>query len=274
MIRLSAFADEISADPVDQLDVLDRNGIAHVEFRSIHGANVMDLDEARHREFRDLLRSRGFALSAIGSPIGKVAIGDPFGPHLDRFRLAMDLAEFHATPNVRVFSFYLPEGNAPSHHRDEVVSRMTEMTRMAEGRGLTLFLENERGIFGDTAARVLDLLEAVDSPSLVSAFDPANFLDVGQDVGEAWSTLKARVKHFHVKDFDPETKAHVPAGRGAGRIAELVADAVSRGYDGFCTLEPHLIVAARSHGFTGPERFGEAAEALKSELDRVGVRYA
>ncbi len=274
MIHLSAFADEVSADPAEQLDCLRDNGVRHVEFRSIFGTNVMDLSDSQHADFRGLLRSRGFGLSAIGSPIGKVPIGEPFGPHVDRFHRAMVLAEFYGTPNIRIFSFYLPAGDDPSRSRSEVISRLSQMAEMAEERGRTLFLENERGIYGDTAARVLDVLEAVDSPSLVSAFDPANFLDVGQDVDEAWSMLRSRVRHFHVKDFDLKTRTHVPAGQGDGKIPKLIADAVVHGYDGFCTLEPHLIVAAQSHGFTGPERFGEAASVLKGELDRVGVAYS
>ena len=58
----------------------------------------------------------------------------------------------------------------------EVVRRMSEIARRAADRGLSLVLENEKGIYGDTAARVLDVLEAVDSPSLSHAFDPANYV--------------------------------------------------------------------------------------------------
>src|SRR3954447_26240247 len=89
MVRISAFADEISKDPIEQLDVLEKHGIRHIEFRSIHGVNVLDLGDAQHEEFRTLLRSRGFALSAIGSPIGKIKITEPFESHLERFALAM-----------------------------------------------------------------------------------------------------------------------------------------------------------------------------------------
>ena len=78
MIRLSAFADEISRDPVEQLDVLEHHGIRHIEFRSIHGVNVLDLSDDQHAEFRALLRDRGFGLSAIGSPVGKIKITEPF----------------------------------------------------------------------------------------------------------------------------------------------------------------------------------------------------
>ena len=274
MICLSAFADEIAADPVEQADVLQQHGIQHIEFRSIHGTNVLDLAPAQHEAFRTLLRDRGMALSALGSPIGKIKSNEPFDAHLDRFRIALDLADFYATPRIRVFSFYIPAGEDPAGHRDEVMRRMTELARIAADRGVTLFLENEKGIYGDTAARVLDLLQTVDSPALSHAFDPANYLEVGQDIDEAWAMLRSRTTHIHVKDFDTKTHKNVPAGEGQGQIPRIIAEAVSDGFDGFCTLEPHLIVAAQSHGFTGPERFGDAARALQDALDRKGIAYA
>ena len=274
MIRLSAFADEIAEDPDRQLDCLAAVGVRHVEFRSIHGVNVLDLSEAQHSAFRDLLRDRGFALSAIGSPIGKIKVTDPFESHLARFGLAMALAEFYGTPLIRVFSYYLPPGDDPAIHRDEVLRRMAAKAELARKRGLTLVLENEKGIYGDTAARVLDVLESVDSPALGHAFDSGNYLEVGQPIDGAWDALRARTIHFHVKDYDPATRTFVVAGRGAGQYARLIAEAVAAGFAGFCTLEPHLLVAEASRGFTGPDRFAEAARALQAELDRVGVPYA
>ncbi len=274
MIRLSAFADEISAEPVEQLDVLDRLGIKHVEFRAIFGKNVMDLSASQHEAFRGLLRDRGFGLSAIGSPIGKIKITDPFEPHLERFARALDLCDFYATPRLRIFSYYIPDEVDRDAVRDEVMRRMRAKAEIAEGRGVALFLENEKGIYGDTAPRVFDILRTVDIPCLSAAFDPANFLEVGQPIDEAWSLLRPKTLHFHVKDYDPATHKNVPAGQGGGKIPELIADAVARGYAGFCTLEPHLVVAEKMYGFTGPERFGEAAEALKSELKARKIDFA
>jgi sugar phosphate isomerase/epimerase len=274
MIRLSAFADEISQNPVEQIDVLSQHGIRHIEFRAIHGTNVLDLGDAQHDEFRALLRSHGFGLSALGSPVGKIKVNDPFNPHLERFGRALDLADFYETPRIRIFSFYIPAGDDPGRHRDEVMKRMAELARRASDRGVTLLLENEKGIYGDTAARVLDILETVDSPGLSHAFDPANYLEVGQPVDEAWTMLRSRMTHFHVKDYDLATHKNVAAGKGDGQIPRLIADAVSRGYEGFCVLEPHLVIAEQSYGFTGPERFGDAARALKGALDEKGIAYA
>ena len=121
----------------------------------------------------------------LGSPIGKIRITDPFGEHLARFDRAMDLAELYGVPRIRVFSFYMPPGDEPASHRDEVILRMSELARRAGERRITLFLENEKGIYGDTAARVADVLEAVGSAALRHAFDPANYVEVRQPIDEA-----------------------------------------------------------------------------------------
>ncbi len=273
MIRLSAFADEISQVPSEQIGVLEQHGIRHIEFRAIHGTNVLELSPDQHAEFRDLLQAHGFGLSAIGSPIGKSRIEDDFDLVLARFAEALDLAHFYGAPRIRVFSFYIPPGDDPESHRAAVTSRMTELALRARDRGVTLFLENEKGLYGDTAARVLEILESAGSPAISHAFDPANYLEVGQSIDQAWTMLKHHVTHFHVKDLDPVSRRNVPAGQGAGQISRLIADAVASGFAGFCVLEPHLIVAEKSHGFTGPERFGDATTALKTLLSKHGIPW-
>ena len=273
MIHLSAFADEISQSPTEQLDALESHQIKHIEFRAIHGTNVLELSDAEHNAFRELLQQHQVGLSAIGSPIGKIRITEPFDVHLERFERAMQLAEFYQAPRIRIFSFYIPPGDNPAIHRAEVLHRLRELTQRASDRGITLFLENEKGIYGDSAARVLDILAEVDSPFLAHAFDPANYVEVGQPIDEAWSSLRSFVGHFHVKDYDSKTQRNVPAGMGEGQIPRLLAEAAAVGYDGFCVLEPHLVLAEASSGFTGPERFADAVSALKAILDEAGIAY-
>src|SRR5262249_39586011 len=113
LFTLSAFADEISPEPAEQLDVLERSGVRHIELRSIHKTNVLDLTDAQVRDFKQMLDARGFRLSAIGSPIGKISITDPFEPHLKRFQRAVELCQVFGTPNIRIFSYYFPNGATP-----------------------------------------------------------------------------------------------------------------------------------------------------------------
>src|SRR5271163_4562235 len=110
MFTLSAFADEISADPQEQIDVLSRCGVKHIEFCSILKTNVLDLTDLQINEFKALLDKHGFTLSAIGSPIGKIKINEPFEPHLKRFGRAIELCKVFGTSNIRVFSYYPPDG--------------------------------------------------------------------------------------------------------------------------------------------------------------------
>ena len=274
MIRLSAFADEISQDPKEQIDVLTRHGVKHIEFRAIHGTNVLDLSDEQHGEFRSMLRDAGFGLSALGSPIGKIKVDEPFDPHLTRFARALDLADFYECPRIRIFSFYIPAGEDAADHRSAVMDRMAELASRAQARGVSLLLENEKGIYGDLADRVHDVLTTVNSPALSHAFDPANYVEVGQSVDAAWSLLRPFVTHFHVKDYSEAQHRNVPAGEGDGQFPRLLDDLAQAGYDGFAVLEPHLTVAELSYGFTGPERFADAANALKRILDDKAIRFA
>ena len=273
MIRLSAFADEISPDPVQQLDVLERHGIKHVEFRSIHGTNVMDLSEAQHAEFRDLLHARGFALSAIGSPIGKIKIGDPFEPHLERFARALDLADFYATPRIRVFSYYIPDGTSRMDVRGEVVRRLTAQAQIAEDRGVALFLENEKGSTANRAPgpRPSRLGR---HPQPGQRFRPGQLPRSRPTDHRGVGNAPAQGPPFPRQGLRPGDPQECLRWPGSGPDPELIADAVAHGYSGFCTLEPHLMVAEKMYGFTGPERFGDAAEALKSALLARKVAFA
>ncbi len=279
MFILSAFADEISPDPRQQIDVLKPCGVRHIEFRSILGTNVLNLSDLQVREFKALLDANDFRLSAIGSPIGKIRIDEPFGPHLEKLRRAVELAQLFDTRNIRVFSYYPPQDGADwSVWRDEVLSRTTQACEVAEDAGLRLVHENEHRIYGDSPDRVVDLLETVGKDYFPQAFgavyDAANYVFCGYDPWQGWQRTKEWTVHFHIKDWVAGAAHGSLAGEGQGRLPEVIADAVRRGYDGFATLEPHLLGGGPTGGVTGPELFPRAVSALKRILDQAGAQYS
>jgi sugar phosphate isomerase/epimerase len=280
MFILSAFADEISPDPSEQVAVLKACNVRHIEFRSIYKTNVLALSDDQVREFKRLLDGEGFKLSAIGSPIGKVAIDSPFDPHLDRFKRAVELCGVFGTPNIRVFSYY-PPGNDPNFdgnwapHRDEVIRRMRAKAELAARAGVTLFHENEHRIYGDTPDRVADLLSTVNSPALRAAYDAANYVHGGFDPVEGWEKTKAFTAHFHIKDWrrnwrESGAEYGVLAGTGDGKIAHSIRDAVARGYRGYAVMEPHLRGGGPTGGVTGADLFPPAVEAFRKILRECG----
>lgn len=272
MFLLSAFADEIDPDPQKQIDVLKQCGVRHIELRSILHTNVLDLSDLQVRELKSLLDRHGFRLSAIGSPIGKVRIDQPFEPHLQRFERALELCKVFDTPNIRIFSYYRVEGTDWSAWRSEVLARMGEKARRAEKAGVRLLHENEHNIYGDDPDRVVDLLTSLDSPHLRAAYDAANFVFCGYDPWQGWQKTKPWTAHLHVKDWIAGEKHGCLAGEGQGRLPEVIAD-VAASYDGFATLEPHLLGGGPTGGVTGPELFPKAVAAFKSILERAGAAY-
>lgn len=268
---ITGFGDEIAPDLETQLGVMESEDIRHIEFRSVGDTNVLDFTDEQLREVKCALDDRGFAVSAVGSPIGKVGITDDFEVHLKRFERALHVADILDTEYIRLFSYYIPEGDDPADHRNEVVRRMRTKTELATERGVTLLHENEKGIYGDTPERCRDILTAVDSPHLRAIFDPANFLEVGvKSYPDALLQVVEFVEYLHVKDAKLGQKGEIrPAGEGDGNVPAVVQTLADRGFTGFASLEPHLFHAGTMSGFSGPDGFVAAATALKEILADV-----
>lgn len=271
MFTLSGFADEIAPELELQLDTLAALHIGYLELRGVWNKGVLALDDDELVRVKTALDARGIRVSAIGSPIGKIKIDDPFEPHLEAFEHALVLAEFFDCPYVRLFSFFVPEGEA-ARHRDEVMRRMRALVDAARGRPVTLLHENERHIYGDTPERCLDLFQTVASPQLRMTFDPANFVMCGvRPYDQAYTLLANHIVYMHIKDGLMADQRVVPAGQGDGQVKQILAALHKRGYDGFLSLEPHLAVAGEFSGFSGPDRFAAAAQALRGLVADIGA---
>lgn len=272
MFTLSGFGDEISPDLNEQLDLLQGEGVHFLELRAVWNKNVLDLSDDEAQRVKDTLQARGVGVSAIGSPIGKIGIDDAFEPHLARFRRALDLADFFGAPYIRLFSFYVPEGTAAAH-REQVMARMRALGEAARGRKATLGIENEHGLFGDLPERSLDLIHtlihtqnsAAGGPKWTTVYDPCNYIMEGLRPHEqAFPVLADTIGYLHIKDADLATQQICVAGAGDGGIPQTLAALKARGYNGFASLEPHLLVAGKSSGVTGPELFRGAIRALQA----------
>ncbi len=272
MFTLSAFADEISPDPQVQIDILKTCDVRYIEFRSIHKTNVLNLSDSQIAEFKALLDRDGLKVSAIGSPIGKVRVDEPFEPHLEKFRRAIHLCRIFNTPNIRIFSYYPPEDfdGDWTPYREQVMDRMRQKVAIAEREDVRLFHENEHRIYGDSPERLADLFQTISSRAFKAAFDPANFIFCGYDVMKGWQVCKPFTAHFHIKDWTAGEEHGRIAGQGQGQIPAIIADAVKMGYNGFATLEPHLLGGGPTGGVTGPELFPKAVAAFRAIVAKAG----
>ena len=217
--RLCAFADEAGSDLNVQIKAMKDNSISLLEARGGDGKVTTDFCADDAVELKKRLEAEGLNVWSIGSFIGKIGICDEFAPHLDKFKRVLEAAEKSGAQCLRIFSFYIPNGSNPDDYKDEVLERLSAFCDAAKGSPVAVCHENEKGIFGDNALRCKQIHEAL--PSLKAVFDPANFIQCGQDTLEAWKLLSQYVKYMHIKDCLADGTV-VPAGKGIGNIKELL----------------------------------------------------
>ena len=102
------------------MDVLEEHGIEYIEMRGVNGKNVVEhtLDEIK--EIKQQLDERGFKISAVGSPIGKIKITDDFAPHLRSIPSFLEIAKILEAPYSECLASFIPKGENPDNYRDNM----------------------------------------------------------------------------------------------------------------------------------------------------------
>lgn len=274
MIKLSAFSDEAGNSIKEQIFALKRNGISLMELRSIDGKNVAEFTEEEAKAYQKQLEENGISVWSIGSPLGKVDIDVDFSEYCEKVRHVCKLANIFKAQRIRMFSFF----NA-YEKEEKVFAYLQEMVKIGKEYGVYMCHENEKDVFGDTAERVLKIMQNVDGLKYV--YDPANYLQCGQSAEETLATFHAKTDYFHIKEVIASTGELVPAGYGDGKIKELIAKIDS---EKVLTLEPHLMEfdayksidnTEMKHKFTfanEQEAFDAAVAALKNILKELNYK--
>lgn len=274
MIRLSAFSDEAGKELSCQIAALKRNNISLTELRSVNGKNVKKLTIDEAKEIAQELRENGIALSALGSPMGKVSIDVELDEYLKEVRHMCELAVIFGTDRIRMFSFF-----DAYEKKEKVFDYLNAMVKVASEYGVYLYHENEKKVYGDVAQRVLELKENVNGLKFI--YDFANYLQVDELPENNIDVLYPITDYFHIKDVIHATGELVPPGHGDGRIGELIAR-LDR--DTIFTIEPHLRVfdgyaqidgeemQHRFHFTSGDEAFDAAVAAIKELILKNGYK--
>lgn len=244
-LMISGFSDEISSDFDTQLEVVSNLGMRYISLRGIDGKNIGDftVDEIKEGVLPRLQKWH-IGVSSIGSPIGKVFINDEegFKKQKNMLETLCQISNLLDCKYIRIFSFYIPKGEDADQYKDDVISKIKAFADIAEKHGVILLHENEKDIFGDIARRCHEILKAVSSPSFKAIFDFANFVQCGEDTQECYDLLKDEIVYIHIKDAVSTDSQNVVCGTGEGKIPEILKQAIDRGYKGFLTLEPHLVL--------------------------------
>ncbi len=288
-IIISGFADEICTDFEEQLKTVTELGMGYICLRAADGRGIAEYtaEEARERLLPKLQKA-GVKVSSIGSPIGKVDIGDEegFQRQLTQLDELCRMCGILGCQYVRIFSFFMPKDEDPADYRDEVFAKMEKFLEIAGRYGVTLIHENEKGIYGDVGSRCVELMEKLAAGGMRSAYDFANFVQCGEDPAACWNMLRPYISYIHVKDALYSSHENVLCGTGDGRIREILDQAINRdGYEGFLTLEPHLAIFStfaslekdagndrlKNRFETGAEAYAAQYHALCQILEEIGM---
>ena len=275
----SAFCDESGETSISgQMAACKLNGITHMELRGFGKAlNINNLSVEQAKEMKSEIDREGMKVASIGSGYGKINIKEDFAPHFEAFKNTVEVAKILEAKYIRIFSFYFSEGDSYEEYKDEVIRRVKAMTDYATSEGLICCHENEKGIYGDTAERCLDILEACHG-KLKAVFDPANFVQCGVDTLKAYDLLEDYIEYFHIKDALYENAEVVPAGEGDGNVEEILRKFDRHKKAVILSLEPHLKVFAglsnletvvSSIGKTEVKTFASHAESFKAAADAM-----
>lgn len=244
-IHISGFSDEISSDFDTQLEVVKNLGMNYISIRGVNEKNFSEYSIDELNEYiKPKLDEYGIRVSSIGSPIGKVFIDDNegFEKQVDLLEKLCKMANILDCKYIRMFSFYIPKDKNPEDYKDDVINKLKIFASIAEKYDVVLLHENEKDIYGDIASRCLTIFEEVGSNYFKGIFDFANFVQCMEDTKECYDLLKEHIEYYHIKDAVKEDKENVVCGTGQGKIEEILNDAIKNGYEGFLTLEPHLVL--------------------------------
>ena len=262
VFTLTGFTDEALTTFPSQARMASEAGLTHVELRRV-GVRPTPILKASPRTVDDAERAlaqHGLKVSCIATGIGKAPVDAPLGPQVEAVKRAASLAHRFGTPWVRTFSWHTATPNAD---RPRVLRQLTTLATTAEAEGVRLVHENEKGVYGDTPTRCLELATEC---GIRLIFDPANFVQCGvRPAEEAWPLLGKHVSYVHAKDARADTRRVVPVGEGDGQWPALVAALGASGWSGFVSLEPHLGLGGRGGPIT-PRRWVRALNALRREL--------
>jgi len=282
---LTGIGDEAANSIDGQIEATRELGWSYLEPRGVEvpgfaKGNFHDIPDAAFDVAVRKLESAGVGVYCFGSTVMNWAKkGDsPFEITLAEVKRAIPRMKRLGTKYIRVMS-YKP-GDDEYKIPAEVFRRVRDVTNMFLDQGLQPVHENCMNYGGMSWKHGLELLDKC--PGLKWVFDTANPIFnpdrskpkpwPKQDPWEFWEHLRDHSVHIHVKDatWNPaknDADYNWP-GEGQGRVQDILADALARGYDAGISIEPHMVVV-----FHDPNRKGaNADESMRKNYVEYGRR--
>ncbi|MEG2378330.1 MAG: sugar phosphate isomerase/epimerase family protein [Clostridia bacterium] len=249
MLKTAVITDEISQDLQVACDLACKYHLDGIEIRSVWDKGPHKLSDSDIRNIRDIANKANLSVCGISAPFFKCEL-DSDSEIAEQFEIldrCIHLAKELNCSFIRGFTFWAKGDYAAN--LPKIVSKIQDASKRLDGTGITLVIEMDPSVYAGNAARVAEVVRAVDRPNVRALFDPGNLVwnypNAEVPFPDAYDTLKPYISHVHVKDatvIDGKPDA-VKVGTGDVDFAGLFARLVKDGYDGYVVLETHYRLA-------------------------------
>ena len=248
-LEFTGISDEGAVSLNDQIKMHRDLGWNSLEIRTIDGKNISEMPDEDFEKAYDILQEEDMKVVGFASSIANWArpVGGDF--ELDKQDLLRSAPRMHrlGTSYLRIMSY--TQGDADkSEWKFEALKRVKEMSRIAEGEGITLIHENCDGWASQTPENLEEMLTNIPSEALRVVFDMGNPRGHGHRAEAVWDFVKAcenRIAHIHIKDcyLDQTGEViHCFPGEGECQVAPIIKYMVEKiEYSGYLSIEPHMV---------------------------------
>ena len=150
-MKLAIATDAISADFETAVLLGLEWGIEHFELKRIHGKRIPDVTDDEVRTIQRVMQVNEVRLTSLAPglfkiPLDKAQIAAQEGPRFDQ---TVALAEKLGTRAIVIFGFIRDDKHEEQDALRQVIDVLGRVALRAQREGLTIFLENDRGLWGE-----------------------------------------------------------------------------------------------------------------------------
>ena len=244
-MKYSGISDEAGESLDLQIRAHQTLGWSYIEPRNIDGTCITDLSDEDFEAAAGRLKDAGLQIVGFASQIANWArpVDSDFEIDLDELHRAIPRIQQCGAQFIRTMSYPNSKENplAEDAWRDEVVRRFQTLAKIAADGGVTLVHENCHGWASQGPETQLEFIERVDNPALKLVFDTGN--EHKHDTVKYFRAVREHIVHMHIKAWKHTDDGYAPAfpDEGDEGTAEILTDLIGSGYDGFLSIEPHMV---------------------------------
>lgn len=253
MLNLAIASDAISHDFETAVLLGLEWGLEYFELKRVHDTRrVAEATPEDLKKVQEVLHKNTVRISSISPGLFKASLKQENLPEeLERFEKTVAIAHRLQVTRIIIFGFTRTPDFTSVEAMPQIEDTIGHVTLRAQAEGLTLLLENDRGLWVDTPEALKHIMTSVNSPALKINWDPCNLIaaDPRPPYPDSYNLIKEWIGHVHIKDATakgPDQFEHAMVGEGdMDWVGQFEALARTQ-FGGFCVLEPHFGSRVRS----------------------------